>query len=86
MILSVYFSAQFRFWAIHRFASNLLLKACIVTPIARFAGAMCQIYAGKSQEFGYYYGIGGVTMLSTFWALTELYFAFMDNNREDKEE
>eukprot|EP01084_Bolivina_argentea_P114737 204218_1 len=73
MIIGVYGTAKFKMWIAHRYFSNMLLKACIVTPIARIAGAMCQNIGIWGEEFGYYYGIGAVTVMSTIWLLYELF-------------
>ena len=72
MIIFVYISAKMKWFIIHRYVSNMLLKACIVTPIARIAGSICQNIGIWGDEYGYYYGIGAVTLFSTLWLLYEL--------------
>ncbi|ETO27195.1 hypothetical protein RFI_09936 [Reticulomyxa filosa] len=78
MILGVFLSAKLQLWNFHRFMSNMLFKACVVTPVARFAGAIAQRYHqfGTSDEYNYYMGIALVTLLASVWQLYD--FKYFD--------
>ena len=55
----------------HRLFANMLVKGCIGTPLARWAGALLQ-RNGWDIGPGYYVGIGGVTVVLGVWQLVEL--------------
>ena len=83
---SVLFAAPFALWLVgiwltatsgwlrtHRLLSNMLLKGCIATPLARAGGALLQQFRPDlGIAFGYYGGIGAVTVLIGVWQVFEL--------------
>ena len=77
MIMGIYFTAKLQLWKYHRLFGNMLLKGCIATPIARFAGSVLQNnsmfnFLELNDEYSYYYGIGFITIIVGLWQLYEL--------------
>eukprot|EP00470_Lotharella_oceanica_P001718 CAMPEP_0170170442 /NCGR_PEP_ID=MMETSP0040_2-20121228/3436_1 /TAXON_ID=641309 /ORGANISM="Lotharella oceanica, Strain CCMP622" /LENGTH=176 /DNA_ID=CAMNT_0010409847 /DNA_START=125 /DNA_END=652 /DNA_ORIENTATION=+ len=71
-LAGIYSFASIKHVRLHRLFGNMLLKACIATPLARLAGAALQrseLATQKewSDEMAYYIGIGGVSAVVGLW-------------------
>ncbi len=52
-------------------------KGCLTVPLARLGGTALQRAAPSlGEEWGYYYGIGLVTLVVALWEMTDLYRFF----------
>ena len=77
-------------WGAHRLAGNQALKGCLTVPLARLGGAALQRAAPElGQDWGYYAGIGAVTLAMALWEMADLrrFFAAPyapDARRRDK--
>jgi nitroreductase len=72
-LVSIWVTAKAKWLQTHRLLSNMLLKGCIATPLARAGGALLQQFRPDlGIAFGYYGGIGAVTVLIGVWQMVEL--------------
>mmetsp|Transcript_38724 Transcript_38724/g.62056 ORF Transcript_38724/g.62056 Transcript_38724/m.62056 type:complete len:127 (-) Transcript_38724:184-564(-) len=67
---------------LHRLFGNMLLKACIATPLARLAGSLLQRseYAklrNWTDETSYYVGIASVSAFIAIWQVVDIAFVAM---------
>ena len=60
---------------LHRYFGNMLLKACIATPLARIAGSVLQ-RQGFDSPNGYYLGIGSITLIVSIWQIVDTFYLF----------
>ena len=78
-IVSVYATAKLEMWEAHRFCSNILVKAGVASPIARITASIFQKIGYWGDEFGYYYGVGAVSVLTL---LLQVYEMFPDKSHK----
>ena len=74
-VTAVYVTAKLEMWEAHRFCGNILVKAGVASPLSRIAASVFQRTGMYGDEFGYYYGIGTVSVFTVIWQVYEMRFA-----------